>query len=314
MLVELRAEAARGEPVADRSVRVRVLIRRWLDAKRGSVSDATWVRYETCGRLQLRDLHDIVGADLTPERVRLLVRELTASEGASTIRMALIVLRSSLAMGIRDGILVRNPTDGMPLPQRPPSPGIALTVEERNRVIACSGEYRALVAVLFGTAARMGEVLALRWSDIGPDTVSISGSIRHQDARTRESGPRLARQAPKTEAGKRVAPLPDWAKRELDALPHDAVLVFHRHNGKPLNPSTVQRAFAAAVEAAKLPKMRLHDARHTAITYWIANGASLDDAKRWAGHASISVTSDTYGHLVPERVAAFVAATREAVG
>lgn len=327
MLVELRAEQARGEPVVDRSVRLRRLLMAWLDAKKGSVADSTWLRYESLGRLQLEPLHDLVASAVTPEVVRSHVRLLTVTgESAAAVRMAIIVLRGAFDMAVRDGLIVRNPTDRIPLPQRNPTPGIALSVEERNRVIASAGEHRALVAVLFGTGGRLGEVLALRWSDIGPDSVSITGSIRHQDKRTRGKGPRLALQEPKTAAGKRVAPLPDWTRRELDALPRDGVFVFHRHNGKPLNPSTVQRAFAAAVEAAgkcpetckpdcsvhALPKMRLHDARHTFATQLLAAGASLDDVKRVLGHASISVTSDTYGHLVPERVGALARALEAA--
>lgn len=315
MLAELRVEQARGDAVVDRSVRVRRLLMAWLDAKRGSVADSTWLRYESLGRLQLAPLHDLVASSVTPEQCRSLVRRLSAEgESAATVRMAIIVLRGSFRLAIRDRLIVLDPTDGIPLPSRPRTPGIALTVEERNRVIANGGEFRALFAVLFGSAPRMGEALALRWSDIGPDSVTITGSVRHQDKRTRGKGPRLALQEPKTAAGRRVAPLPDFAKRELDALPRDGVFVFHRANGKPLNPSTVQRAFAAAVEAAKLPPMRLHDARHTAITHWITSGASLDDAKRWAGHSSIAITSDVYGHLVKGRVGAFVEATREEAG
>lgn len=135
----------------------------------------------------------------------------------------------------------------------------------------------------------------------------------HQDRRYRGSGPRLALQPPKTAAGRRTAPLAGFAARALATMPRDAVYVFHRHNGKPLNPSTVQRAFAAAVERAGLPPMHLHDARHTAATLALASGATLDDVKRMLGHSSIAITSDVYGHLVTGRQRAIADALDEAV-
>ena len=47
--------------------------------------------------------------------------------------------------------------------------------------------------------------------------------------------------------------------------------------------------------------MRIHDLRHTAASLMLANGSSLDDVKRVLGHSTITVTSDTYGHLVQGR-------------
>jgi integrase len=45
----------------------------------------------------------------------------------------------------------------------------------------------------------------------------------------------------------------------------------------------------------------VHALRHTAVSLALAGGASLDDVKRMAGHSSISLTSDVYGHLIEGR-------------
>ena len=68
-----------------------------------------------------------------------------------------------------------------------------------------------------------------------------------------------------------------------------------------LDPRNVPRAFASDLRAAGLQHMRIHDLRHAAASMMLRQGSSLDDVKRVLGHASISITCDTYGHLVEGR-------------
>ncbi|MEY2476789.1 MAG: hypothetical protein QOG87_2104 [Actinomycetota bacterium] len=43
-----------------------------------------------------------------------------------------------------------------------------------------------------------------------------------------------------------------------------------------------------------------HDMRHTAVSLWIAAGATDLEVAKWAGHRSVSFTKDRYAHLFPE--------------
>ena len=45
--------------------------------------------------------------------------------------------------------------------------------------------------------------------------------------------------------------------------------------------------------------LRIHDLRHTAVTFWIAAGASPKEVATWAGHSSVATVLDRYGHLLP---------------
>lgn len=77
--------------------------------------------------------------------------------------------------------------------------------------------------------------------------------------------------------------------------------MFTSPRGTPLDPRNVSRAFKRDLEVAGLEPMRLHDLRHAAASLMLGQGASLDDVKRVLGHASIALTSDTYGHLIEGR-------------
>jgi integrase len=71
--------------------------------------------------------------------------------------------------------------------------------------------------------------------------------------------------------------------------------------GRPHHAATVTRAFADALDRAGLPRVRFHDLRHSAATFLLAQGMTLEDVKQLLGHSSIVLTSNTYGHVLEER-------------
>ena len=59
------------------------------------------------------------------------------------------------------------------------------------------------------------------------------------------------------------------------------------------------RVFIRCLEKAGLRRIRFHDLRHTFASLLIQNGEPLAYVKEQLGHASIKMTVDVYGHLVP---------------
>ena len=314
MLAELVREKAAGKPSVDRQTTVGNVLISWLDGRHDRVAAATWVRYESQVRYGLAGLARVRVSELTADNVRAHLRTLSPAAGSAVLR----ILRSALERAVRDGTVERNVAVGVAPPKRTVRTGVVLTDAELARLYqaAYGTPFYALWTVLTGSGPRMGEALGLRWTDLdfANRRIHISGSIRHQSKATRGTGHRLQRQEPKTAAGKRVVPMTTRAAAALLSLPQDAIYVFHRGHGRPLNPSTVQRAFAALLEAADLEPMRLHDLRHSWVSRMLARGASLDDVKRLAGHSSIQVTSDTYSHLVSESALRVAGSIDEAVG
>ena len=90
----------------------------------------------------------------------------------------------------------------------------------------------------------------------------------------------------------------------------DRDLVFNGSGGSPLNPDTVTQWFDRTVRRSSLPRIRLHDLRHTHATHLLAAGVNVKIVSERLGHASTSFTLDTYGHVMPgqQATAAAVAA------
>jgi integrase len=81
----------------------------------------------------------------------------------------------------------------------------------------------------------------------------------------------------------------------------DSGHVFTTSIGTPIEAGAVSRAFHAALDQAGLPPSRFHDLRHSAATFALAQGFTLEDVKQLLGHSSIVLTSNTYGHVLEER-------------
>jgi integrase len=81
----------------------------------------------------------------------------------------------------------------------------------------------------------------------------------------------------------------------------DSGHVFATSRGTPLDAATVTRTFQRALAQAGLPHRRFHDLRHSAATFLLAQGFTLEDVKNLLGHSSIVLTSNTYGHVLEER-------------
>ncbi len=71
--------------------------------------------------------------------------------------------------------------------------------------------------------------------------------------------------------------------------------------GSPQDGATVTRAFKRTLVRAGLPESRFHDLRHAAATFLLGGGFTLEDVKNMLGHSSITLTSNTCGHVVERR-------------
>lgn len=70
-------------------------------------------------------------------------------------------------------------------------------------------------------------------------------------------------------------------------------------NGLPLDPDGVTHAFARTARAVGLSGVRFHDLRHTHTTLMLAQGIHPKIVSERLGHSSITITLDTYSHVLP---------------
>jgi integrase len=66
----------------------------------------------------------------------------------------------------------------------------------------------------------------------------------------------------------------------------------------PVEPRNINRAFYAVLEDAKLPRVRVHDLRHVAATIMVSQGVGMRTVMETLGHSQISLTMNTYSHIL----------------
>ena len=79
----------------------------------------------------------------------------------------------------------------------------------------------------------------------------------------------------------------------------DSGMVFTTTIGTPLGTQSLHRSFKAILRNAGLPDIRYHDLRHTAATLLLAQGVDPRTIMETLGHSQISLTLNTYAHVVP---------------
>jgi integrase len=87
-----------------------------------------------------------------------------------------------------------------------------------------------------------------------------------------------------------VATVTDWC---------DSGLVFTNGLGGPLEPSVPGSALKRVMRQAALPRIRVHDLRHTTATVLLVAGVHPKVVQDLLGHRTIVVTMDTYSHVMP---------------
>ncbi|WP_417564479.1 tyrosine-type recombinase/integrase [Microbacterium sp.] len=241
---------------------------------------------------------DTIINDTTHSDVRHWVASLTTKHGASTVIRAHGVLAGILDVAVRDRRLTDNPARGIRLPRKTPTPHGYLTHAQVAQ-LARQARHPELVYLLAYTGLRWGEATGLRVRDIDTsrrrlhvqeNAVTVNGTIHVGTPKTHRS---------------RTVPYPEFyapfivtaidGKRPCD-------LVFGDGREHPRPPSSQSGWFAAAVKRTQaqdtgFPRVTPHDLRHTAAALAIRAGANVKVVQRMLGHASATMTLDTYAHL-----------------
>jgi integrase len=198
-----------------------------------------------------------------------------------------------------------------------PVPGLDLPGERgrRERVVdpadvpvmlgALPADDRPVWAVAFMAGLRAGEIRALDWQDVD----LAAGVIRVRRSWCDKSRGFVA---PKSTAGTRTVPMAGALRDELlewrARAPAATGLVFGRDAETPRNHSTMIRRARVAWEKAGMAPLGLHEARHSAVSMWVAAGLNATAVSKYAGHSSIAFTLSRYVKLFEgqEREAAAV--------
>jgi integrase len=179
-----------------------------------------------------------------------------------------------------------------------------LAPEQVNVLLTAALEdrFHALYVLAVTTGLRQGELLGLQWED-----VDLASAVLHIRRALQEVAGRLWLDEPKTAKARRTVDLPAVAVAALRehgdrmlAEAHLREFVFCDSQGGPVRKSNlIRRSFLPLLKRAGLPRIRFHDLRHTAATLLLLQGVHPKVVQERLGHSQISITLDTYSHVLP---------------
>ena len=225
-----------------------------------------------------------------------------------------VVLRAALNQARKWNLVGRNVAELVESPRVRRFEIKPLTPEQARQLLdaAKGNRLEALCAVALACGLRVGEILGLRWQDVDLE----AGRLAIRQSIQRQRGAGLVAVEPKTERSRRTIEVPAPLVAELKAHRvrqleerlvagtrwRDGGLVFASAVGTGLEPRNLHRAFKAMLKRAGLPDIRFHDLRHSAASLMLAQGVPLRVVMEVLGHSSISLTADTYSHVMPSLV------------
>ena len=325
------AEVARTKIVSDLhdgtyTVPTKLTLREWVEEKwfptvRTQLKPSTFESYRrnmnhhvlpTLGGRSIRDigprqLNALYGVLLSTGR-----RNRPGGLSPKTVRYIHAILHKALADALDAGLISVNAAEKA----KPPRPQMAAKTELR---FWTPDELRCFLDTVDGhrleaawhvsamTGMRRGEVLGLRWIDLDLDAAHIHvrkalASVAYElvISTPKDHGARVIDLDPGT-----VDQLRLHLERQLDEGAEwgsdyqSEGLVFCKENGEPLHPQTYSQAFERLVLKTDLPKIRLHDLRHTHATIALQAGVPLKIISERLGHESPTFTLKQYAHTTP---------------
>jgi len=303
-----------GKAAASGAISLAEFLDMWLERiAKGRVRAQTYKGYEVNVRVHLKPALGHWPIDgIEPIHVQDLI-EAKRRDGLApkSIRYMHGILRNALNQAVRWNYIQRNPAalvDGPRVAQQEIQP---FSREEAQKFLeAIKGDrLEALYAVALTMGLRQGEALGLRWRDVDLDMGYIRLSrqlqrINHKyelvELKTARSRRALA--VPAAMVGRlREHKIRQDQERERAALRwHDTDLVFCRSNGYPLSGSVITHQFQELLSRAGIARRRFHDLRHSCATLLLAQGVSARVVMDVLGHSQISLTLNTYTHVLPE--------------
>ena len=249
-------------------------------------------------------------ARLTPQHLQdLYARKLAEGLFPTTVGHLHAVLHRAFGQALRLGVLQRNPSDAVDPPRKMHHEMRPLTpAQSRQLLDAARGDrLEALYVLALTTGMRQGELLGLHWRDIDLEQgkLQVLGNLRRTmeiaETKRKKSRRQISLTSIGVEALKRYRAQQAEERLALGPAWKDLDLVFTSVVGGYVDANNLRhRAFPKLLERAELPRIRFHDLRHSAATLLLSLGVHPKVVQELLGHSQISVTLDTYSHILPD--------------
>lgn len=285
----------------------------WLENYiRPSVKMRTYERYkliveqhikDKIGRMELNELSPLVLQQFITELLQSGNKKTGKGLSANSVNAVITVIQSSLKTAHMLGLTAEYTADKLKRPKLTEKPVECFTLAEQKRIeqAVMHGKKDKLYGILLClySGLRIGELIALQWSDI-----DLTRGILTVSKSCHDSKDGLIIDAPKTISSRRVIPLPKQLLPILKGIKkkNDASFVVSA-KGKSVSVRSYQRSFELLLKRLNIPHKGFHSLRHTFATRALECGMDVKTLSEILGHKNPTVTLNRYAHSLMEHKA-----------
>lgn len=285
------------------------LMETWLNEKKNQVRGNTWRSYQSITKTWIiPQLGDIKLTDLNQGDLSEFYKKLQEEKRSNrTIRHIHFAIRSALDMALKWGLVYKNVAESVTPPRLQKKNFQVWTAEELRRFLSEAKEDKYFIAFFLAatTGMRQSEILGLCWKDVDLKNATLSvtqvldkQSLTFQEPKTNKSKRSIALDSTTVDVLKKHKKVQAAEKLKADNY-NDYGLVVCTPDGSPLLASNLRAPFERSIKFANVPKIRFHDIRHTHATLLLKERHHPKVVQERLGHSSITITIDTYSHVVP---------------
>ncbi len=218
------------------------------------------------------------------------------------------VINQALKLAVKKGYILRNYCEDVELPSVNKHKARFYSEEQVNILLDAIIDERIYPMVLIATVygMRRSEICGLQWDSVNfiDKTITVKHTlVKHTTL--------VAKDTTKSKSSYRTYPLISKVekiileqrekqkdnKKALGKGYTTTNYIFTWEDGRPITPDYLTSKFSKVVKEKELPKICLHELRHSCASILLSWGFTLKDVQEWLGHADISMTANTYGHL-----------------
>lgn len=306
-----KLDKLRGEvltPSARCSLLFNDIMKLWLESRRSRIKDSSYASYRN--KLEKQIFPYFTGQKYSYVRLEIVESFIAdkLAEGLSAKYVSdMVVMIKSAAKWAEINHNYANLVRNAEAPKAKTKETAVFSVEEQRRLLSAIDRTRSQTAcgvlLTIFTGLRIGELCALKWSDINLETknLHINKTIQRMTVYGSQSKTEVRITAPKSATSVRDIPLPDFLVKMLSAYKGKSDDYVVSGNGQYVEPRCFTNRYKSLLKKANVPSLKFHSLRHTFATNALQQNFDVKTLSEILGHANASITMRVYVHSSMER-------------
>lgn len=311
-LAEKMTEINKGNYIEDTGLTVKKYLEHWVNVHKSNIAPSTFKRYkEFCNTIN-NYIGNVELLKLNPITIQNFYSELLSTDlSKSTVLKIHRCFNLALKQAVGWGMLNNNPCSNVKAP-RPDVVEMSVWDEDTAKkfLMSCKDEMIFIpIALALGTGMREGEICALKWDsvDLRNGEVFVKRTLQKIDGKLTLKEPKTKGSVRKISIAKDLVEiLKQYKIKQKTAIMENRkkyndenFVCAWEDDGRPYDPLYIAKKFPKVLADYDVPKIRFHDLRHTHATILLLHEVPAKVVSERLGHSNISITLDTYSHVLP---------------